>query len=116
MRLRLAEPNDAAGIAVIWNQIIRDTLATFTTAEKKTDALAVAIQAEPQRWHVAENDGLILGFACYFSFGVGLAMHSLWNIRFIWRKARAVLVRGVLYWQLLRMRLGRRARIHFMAE
>ena len=66
MRLRLAEPSDAAGIAVIWNQIIRDTLATFTSAEKEADALASAIHAEPQRWHVAESDGLILGFACYF--------------------------------------------------
>ena len=82
MRLRLAEPSDAAGIAVIWNQIISDTLATFTSVEKETDALASAIHAEPQRWHVAESDGLILGFACYFQFrgGPGYAQSMEYTI------------------------------------
>lgn len=78
MRTRPAKPEDADAIAVIWNQIIRDTLATFTTAEKEPDALAAAIRAEPQRWYVAEREAEVLGFACYFQFrgGPGYA-HSM---------------------------------------
>ena len=80
--VRAAQPEDAAGIAVIWNQIIRDTLATFTTVEKEPEALATAITAEPQRWCVAEGDGEVLGFACYFQFrgGSGYAQSMEYTI------------------------------------
>jgi L-amino acid N-acyltransferase len=32
--IRPARPEDATAIAAIWNAVIRDTTATFTTAEK----------------------------------------------------------------------------------
>jgi phosphinothricin acetyltransferase len=80
--LRGAQPLDAAGIALIWNQIIRDTLATFTTVEKDRSTLAATIGAEPQRWIVAEEDGEVLGFACYFQFrgGPGYAQSMEYTI------------------------------------
>lgn len=71
MSLRRAEPRDADAIAGIWNAVIRDTLATFTNAEKDPFALAAQIKAEPQRWHVAEVEGEVVGFACYFQFRSG---------------------------------------------
>ena len=71
MTVRRAAPGDAAAIAAIWNAVIRETLATFTTEEKDPAALAREIAAAPQRWHVAERDGCVLGFACYFQFRGG---------------------------------------------
>ncbi|MBU2980722.1 GNAT family N-acetyltransferase [Lentibacter algarum] len=71
MTLRSAQPQDAAAIATIWNAVIRDTLATFTTVEKEATALAKQIAGEPNRWHVAEVDGQVVGFACYFQFRGG---------------------------------------------
>lgn len=78
MSIRPARAADAALIARIWNVIIRDTLATFTTAEKDAGALAAAIDVEPQRWWVAESAGQVAGFACFFQFrgGPGYA-HSM---------------------------------------
>lgn len=73
--LRPARAGDAAGIAAIWNPIIRDSVATFTTAEKSVTALACEItsrQAEGLGYLVAEGDGgAIAGFACYFQFRGG---------------------------------------------
>jgi len=76
--VRPARQSDAALIASIWNDIIRDTLATFTTAEKDAGALAELIEAEPHRWWVAEHAGQAVGFACFFQFrgGPGYA-HSM---------------------------------------
>lgn len=71
MSVRRAVAADAGAIAAIWNAIIRDTLATFTTELKDAAALAEVIQAAPERWHVAEAGGQVLGFACYFQFRGG---------------------------------------------
>lgn len=71
MSPRAARPEDAPAIAAVWNEIIRETLATFTTEEKDPEALAAQIKAAPQRWHVAEAGGEIVGFACYFQFRGG---------------------------------------------
>jgi L-amino acid N-acyltransferase YncA len=72
--IRPARPDDAQAIAEIWNKIIRDTIVTFTTAEKDPHAIATAI-ADGMPYHVAEDDTGILGFvtACQFRGGPGYA-------------------------------------------
>jgi L-amino acid N-acyltransferase YncA len=57
--IRPPRPEDAPAIAEIWNRIIRETVITFTTAEKDADALAAAI-AEGMPCHVAEEAGRII--------------------------------------------------------
>jgi L-amino acid N-acyltransferase YncA len=68
--IRPATPDDAPAIAEIWNRIIRDTVITFTTAEKDTDAIATAI-AEGMPYHVSEDAGRVLGFVTAFQFRGG---------------------------------------------
>lgn len=45
--IRAGQPDDAEWIADIWNQIIRDTLITFTTQEKSVSDLQRVIAAAP---------------------------------------------------------------------
>lgn len=66
MIVRLAEAADLPAVAEIWNDVIRNTLQTFTTAEKTVEGLATL---EPI--FVAEADGEIVGFAVYFPFRSG---------------------------------------------
>ena len=74
MTIRPAEARDAAAVAAIWNQVIRDTAATFTTLEKTEDGLIAdfaAKQAEGKAFLVAEDAGGVIGFATYFQFRGG---------------------------------------------
>ena len=69
--IRAATPGDCAAI---WNPIIRDTLVTFTTAEKtaaELEAVLSAKAAEELPFLVAEMAGSIAGFATYGQFGAG---------------------------------------------
>lgn len=72
--IRPAGDADAATIAAIWNPIIRDTVVTFTSVEK-TEADVRAVLAARRAAHhpflVAEEGGMILGFASYFPFRAG---------------------------------------------
>jgi L-amino acid N-acyltransferase YncA len=68
--IRPAVPEDAPGIAEIWNRIIRETIITFTTAEKDADTLAASI-AEGMACHVAVEAGRIIGFVIAFQFRGG---------------------------------------------
>ena len=68
--IRPARPGDAPAIAEIWNAIIRDTVITFTTAEKDADTLAASI-ADGMPCLVAEEAGDILGFVTAFQFRGG---------------------------------------------
>ncbi len=67
--IRPARTSDAAGIAAIWNPIIRDTSITFTTTLKTPEALAVQIADTPV-W-VAEEAGALLGFITWGPFRGG---------------------------------------------
>ncbi len=67
--IRPARPDDAPEIAAIWNAIIRDTVATFTTQEKSVREIAMAMPAQP--FFVAEDGAEILGFSTYFQFRDG---------------------------------------------
>lgn len=67
--IRRAGPEDAPAIAEIWNRIIRDTVATFTTDEKDPAAVAYAVGTQP--FWVADDGGAIQGFATYAPFRGG---------------------------------------------
>lgn len=67
--IRPTRPEDATGIATIWNTIIRDTALTFTTAEKDLAALAASMPQQP--YFVCEHDGVIAGFVTYSQFRGG---------------------------------------------
>jgi len=69
--VRQATAADAEGIAQITNQIIRDTLFTFTTQEKSPELVAAEIARKGARFQVAEEDGEILGFASLGAFRAG---------------------------------------------
>lgn len=64
--IRRAEPQDAAAIAAIWNQIIRDTSITFTTQEKSHADIVALLETRPV-W-VTED---CAGFALYGPFRSG---------------------------------------------
>ncbi len=68
--IRPATPADAPAIAAIWNRIIRETTATFTTVEKDPETLAAQIAAGTP-WWVAEVDGTVQGHATYGQFRGG---------------------------------------------
>ena len=72
--IRDAQPGDAAVIAEIWNQIIRDTTVTFTTEEKTPETVTADIAARQQAGRgflVAEDNGVVVGLACYGPFRAG---------------------------------------------
>lgn len=72
--IRPARREDAARIAEFWSPQIRDTMITFTTVEKSPEDLAAMIaekQASGYAFLVAEEDGLVLGFASYGQFRTG---------------------------------------------
>ncbi len=71
MRVRQAQPADAAGIALITNAIIRDTLVTFTTDERNAESIADDIRARGAAFLVAEDQGRVIGFATYAPFRSG---------------------------------------------
>ncbi|MEM6480025.1 MAG: N-acetyltransferase family protein [Pseudomonadota bacterium] len=65
-KLSTAEPQDYAAIAAIWNDVIRNTSLTFTTAEK-TEADIAALECVM----VARIEAEVLAFAAYFPFRGG---------------------------------------------
>lgn len=68
--IRPARPEDATAIAAIWNAVIRDTTATFTTAEKDPAALAAQIAAGTPWWVACVNNE-VQGHATYGQFRTG---------------------------------------------
>lgn len=76
--IRRAGAWDATEIASIWNPVIRDSLVTFNAVEKDPDDLVRFMTGRADAGHatfVAEEDGVVLGFATYGQFraGVGYA-------------------------------------------
>ncbi|MCD1625476.1 MAG: GNAT family N-acetyltransferase [Paracoccaceae bacterium] len=74
MILRTAAVRDAPAVAAIWNPVIRDSAATFTTLEKTPESLVADFAtraAEGKVFLLAEDAGEILGFATYFQFRGG---------------------------------------------
>ncbi|MEI4231985.1 GNAT family N-acetyltransferase [Roseovarius sp. D22-M7] len=71
MRIRPGCAADVPAILEIWNPLIRDTGATFTSVEKTADGLAAVIAERGDAFLVAEDAGAVLGFASYGSFRDG---------------------------------------------
>ncbi|CRL16039.1 GNAT family N-acetyltransferase [Phaeobacter italicus] len=71
MIVRQATSADAPAIAEITNQIIRDTLITFTTDEKTPAEVAADIGSKGARLQVAEEAGEILGYINLGGFRTG---------------------------------------------
>ncbi|KII14809.1 GNAT family N-acetyltransferase [Phaeobacter sp. S60] len=71
MNVRQARPADASAIAAITNQIIRDTLITFTTDEKTAAEVAADITVKGPHMQVAEEAGEILGYISLGTFRSG---------------------------------------------
>ena len=73
--IRAASAQDAQAIAQIWNPVIRDTLITFTSAQK-THAEVAALMSDRQAaghgFFVAVDAGKITGFATYAQFRAGI--------------------------------------------
>ena len=71
--IRAATVADCAALAALWNPIIRDTLVTFTTAQKSAEGLAATLAEKASAgfpFLVADRGGL-LGFATYGAFRAG---------------------------------------------
>lgn len=71
MNIRQAQTADAAPVADLWNAMIRDTLATFTTEEKSVEAMTALIIARNGAFWVLEGEANIVGFATYGPFRSG---------------------------------------------
>jgi len=74
MILRDATSEDTPAICAIWNPVIENTAATFTTALKTPNGLTSEImdkRANGFGFFVAEKKGEILGFASYGQFRGG---------------------------------------------
>ena len=71
MSLRAATAADAGAVAALWNAMIRDTLATFTTEEKTPAGIAALIAERPGAFVLAEAAGAVRGFASYGAFRPG---------------------------------------------
>ena len=70
MIIRAAQVEDAGQIAALWNGMIRDTLATFTTIEKTKEDITEMLADRRGAFWVAEDDAL-LGFVTYGPFRSG---------------------------------------------
>ena len=69
--IRPATSADAGAIAALWNGMIRDTLATFTTELKTTQAIHQTLNDRPGAFFVAEQAGAMLGFVTFGPFRGG---------------------------------------------
>ena len=67
--IRDSNPEDAAAIAAIWSEVIRDTALTFTSTEMAEAAVRAKMDSAP--FLVAEAAGDIRGFATYAPFRAG---------------------------------------------
>lgn len=69
--LRPALPADIPAILAIWNPLIRESVATFTTEEKTHEGLADLISERGEAFIVAEEAGSVLGLASFGPFRSG---------------------------------------------
>jgi phosphinothricin acetyltransferase len=69
--IRAAETRDAPVVAALWNAMIRDTMATFTTTEWLFTDVEALIAARPNAFWVAEDQGRVAGFVTFGSFRAG---------------------------------------------
>ena len=68
--IRAATQEDAPAVCALWNEMIRDTLATFTTQEKTSDEIKSLIAARAGAFWVAES-AQVDGFTTFGPFRAG---------------------------------------------
>ena len=74
MEIRQAEAGDCPEICALWNTMIRDTVVTFTTREKRPGELARTLDGKTeagQPFLLARDRGALLGFTTYGQFRNG---------------------------------------------
>lgn len=71
MILRTAEQADAAQVADLWNGMIRDSLATFTTVEWTAETMAARIGARRHAFWLAEDAQGVMGIVTFGPFRGG---------------------------------------------
>lgn len=71
MILRAAEERDAAAVAALWNVMIRDSLATFTTVEWTQATMAARIADRRGAFWLIEDGGTVLGIVTFGAFRSG---------------------------------------------
>ncbi|MGD9294737.1 MAG: GNAT family N-acetyltransferase, partial [Roseobacter sp.] len=69
--IRPAEIGDAPAIANLWNWMIRETLATFTTELKSVAAIEGMLKQRPDGFFIAEEAGDLSGFVTFGPFRAG---------------------------------------------
>lgn len=70
MKIRGAQASDAKAIAALWNELIRETDATFTHIEKPVDEIVSLIFNRADAFWVADDHG-VQGFVTYGPFRGG---------------------------------------------
>lgn len=71
MLIRAAKPADLAVVLKMWNAMIRDTTATFTTILKTKSDLETLLADRRKAFLVAEVDGICAGFVTWGPFRAG---------------------------------------------
>ena len=71
MTIRQAEKRDAPAVAALWNGMIRDTLATFTTELKTAEAMEALIAERAGAFWVAAEAEALQGFVTFGPFRGG---------------------------------------------
>lgn len=71
MIIRRAQPADAGTICAIANPFVHDTLVTFTTEERRPEAIAQALETGATVCLLAEEGEECLGFASFAQFRAG---------------------------------------------
>ncbi|XDA97529.1 N-acetyltransferase family protein [Sulfitobacter sp. LCG007] len=69
--IRAARASDAEAIRELWNEMIRDTVFTFTTVEKTTAGVSAMIAERQGASFVAETGGRFAGFVSFGPFRSG---------------------------------------------
>lgn len=71
MLIRAAKSADLEAVKALWNAMIRDTTATFTTTLKTDADMAALLAARPDAFLVAEQDNTCAGFITWGPFRAG---------------------------------------------
>lgn len=71
MIVRPANASDAAALEALWNPWIETTAITFSTELRTSAGIATDIAARGPAFQVAEDAGMLLGFATFFPFRGG---------------------------------------------
>lgn len=101
MLIRRATGADLPAIKALWNAMIRDTTATFTSREKADDDMHAMLEARANSFLVAEEESTCVGFVTWGVFRAGdgyahTAEHSIITTKSGQGVGRALLLEALL--------------------